>query len=839
MSDDNDFAAVCQRLAAFQTVELCKACCGGMPQPAKQLYDFAAFLRAAAPLFTQVFSADFLDTARCYRFATIMPDGKKQSINPVKHTCPEWHLGPGLTASEMINAIKTGDNFFISRSGKKIHVNLITFMAPGVCVIDVDHHDASARDQRQSFLDFIRQRSINCLAEPTSHGMHFFFPSDGQLTHYISGPTQATDKTGVPFDVEILACSYDDKRQAFVKPRACVLGCYRVDSYAAAVADLAAQTQRSPYYLPIPPMLRPTRDTSNDNTKIDIPASLMQPTPAAPATYAAPPTWTAYTTPQPAPSAPAATPTPAPTSPVTPAAIPPTAPPAADAAQPAPSAPAAVPAPTQSAPKGKAAVIPPADQWLPGCRNAMMYKWLSQVATCIKAGDYAYTILQCCAITQYEHIPDKTGFSISEVLTIVGSVSKQIGTSDADADRKLKKLCRQPKNAVRWALSELKATVSYNEMTQEVCCDLKDIYLLTIDIYNLCCRQLTMPEIERELRYVAEANRFHPVRSWLESLPKNHDAAELKKLFDVLKIGEKSIYQTMVTQWLRQCVCCLYNGTDGKFFPCEHVLVLQGAQRAGKTSLLRHLAIRQEWWHGGGKFDWDKDSAKRILTHWITELGEIGSTLRGDQDRIKAFISQEYDSYRLPYGHRDITGPRMTSLCGTTNSREFLSDDTGSMRFWVVPVPDRMDRKKILDIDAAALWAYIYTDVQAMVASGVSYSDVFRLTVAEADAAEDAAKSYHKKSQVETDLENLLYGGYVDESLLNWKTSTELANDLPWSSKPSANLVSRELKKMGVPMRIGRSRCVQFGVAVTASVADAIRLRSNGLTKYISVPDPD
>jgi predicted P-loop ATPase len=70
----------------------------------------------------------------------------------------------------------------------------------------------------------------------------------------------------------------------------------------------------------------------------------------------------------------------------------------------------------------------------------------------------------------------------------------------------------------------------------------------------------------------------------------------------------------------------------------------------------------------------------------------------------KAFLSSSVDALRPPY-HRDIEDfPRASIICGSTNKNEFLSDETGNRRFWVVPVQKKID-VALLTQERDAIWA--------------------------------------------------------------------------------------------------------------------------------------
>lgn len=141
------------------------------------------------------------------------------------------------------------------------------------------------------------------------------------------------------------------------------------------------------------------------------------------------------------------------------------------------------------------------------------------------------------------------------------------------------------------------------------------------------------------------------------------------------------------------------------------MLVLQGEQGVGKTELFRRLAVRPEWFSEGVTLDIrNKDHVMRAVSVWITELGELDSTLKKEQSGLKAFLTQKVDKIRAPYAAEPTEQPRRTSFGATVNPGQFLKDDTGDRRFFVVPVND-MDTDALYALPREwfiQMWAEVY-----------------------------------------------------------------------------------------------------------------------------------
>lgn len=212
--------------------------------------------------------------------------------------------------------------------------------------------------------------------------------------------------------------------------------------------------------------------------------------------------------------------------------------------------------------------------------------------------------------------------------------------------------------------------------------------------------------IQDLLGVIAGKNRFNPVVEMLES--NRWDKIDrVTELFDILHIPDSdTLSRTLIKKWLWQALSMVRNELHGAY-GADGVLVLQGPQGIGKTSLVRKLAVRPELCKLGQHLDSkDKDTYRRATSAWLVEFGEIETTFKSDLERLKAFITAEIDEYRLPYGRSDQTLARRTAIIGTCNSEKYLIDPTGSRRFWTVPVTT-IDLDRLTRFDSLQLWLQV------------------------------------------------------------------------------------------------------------------------------------
>jgi len=182
------------------------------------------------------------------------------------------------------------------------------------------------------------------------------------------------------------------------------------------------------------------------------------------------------------------------------------------------------------------------------------------------------------------------------------------------------------------------------------------------------------------VRAVAELNRYHPVKDWLESL--HHDGKPRLDTWLTRYLGvDASPYSRAVG---RAFLIVMVARTMRPGCKHDHVLVLGGAQGIGKSTACHIL---------GGDYAGDnmpsiRDGAKEaglyLKGHWLVELAELAPSRKAEAEDLKAFLTRDTDEIRAPYARRADIVPRQCVFVGTTNETAFLRDASGGRRFWPV-----------------------------------------------------------------------------------------------------------------------------------------------------------
>ena len=161
---------------------------------------------------------------------------------------------------------------------------------------------------------------------------------------------------------------------------------------------------------------------------------------------------------------------------------------------------------------------------------------------------------------------------------------------------------------------------------------------------------------------------------------------------------DNKLNREMGRRWLVQCIARAFK--PGIKADC--VLILVGPQGARKSTTFRLLAT-DEYFCDTPMDIGSSNAYMQIHRAWIYEVAELDSIRRAHNSSTKAFLSAQEDTFRPPYGRKAITLKRHTVFCGTTNKGEFITDMTGSRRYWPVQI-GKIDTDWTLN-NRGQLWA--------------------------------------------------------------------------------------------------------------------------------------
>jgi len=200
---------------------------------------------------------------------------------------------------------------------------------------------------------------------------------------------------------------------------------------------------------------------------------------------------------------------------------------------------------------------------------------------------------------------------------------------------------------------------------------------LSLWVYNVYGCRFSSASVAEMVRLIGEENGVDPLVDYLESVQWDGQSRIERWLIDGLGCTNTSLHKELGKRWLIQAVARAMR--PGCKADC--VLILIGRQGAKKSTALRSLA--GEDYFSDTPMDFGSANAyTQIRRTWIYEVAELDSIRKSAHSSVKAFLSAQQDTYRPAYGRHAVTIPRRVCFCGSTNETEFISDPTGSRRFW-------------------------------------------------------------------------------------------------------------------------------------------------------------
>ena len=211
-------------------------------------------------------------------------------------------------------------------------------------------------------------------------------------------------------------------------------------------------------------------------------------------------------------------------------------------------------------------------------------------------------------------------------------------------------------------------------------------------------------KIESAIRIVANENRYHPIRDYLNGLKWDGTERIAHVLHHFLGAAEDEYTCEAMKIFLLGAIKRVFQ-PGCKF---EIMLCLVGGQGAGKSAFFRLLAVKDEWFSDDLRRLDDDNVYRKLQGHWIIEMSEMIATANAKSiEEIKSFLSKQKETYKVPYETHPADRLRQCVFAGTTNRQDFLPRDrTGNRRFIPIPVDAELSEVHILD-DEAESHAYI------------------------------------------------------------------------------------------------------------------------------------
>ena len=200
-------------------------------------------------------------------------------------------------------------------------------------------------------------------------------------------------------------------------------------------------------------------------------------------------------------------------------------------------------------------------------------------------------------------------------------------------------------------------------------------------------------------------SQYNPISEYFENLEDWDGEDHIKNLCSYVKTNDENAFLYHMEKWFTRAVLCALEKEKIN----KHCLVLANTiQNSGKSTYLRFFIPRKLMNYLSEDIGLDKDSRIKLCKNLIINLDELSILAKADINSLKAFISKTHINERLPYARKAEYLERICSFVGSTNKTDFLTDESGSVRWIIFEVTEKINFNYSMEINIDKVWSQAY-----------------------------------------------------------------------------------------------------------------------------------
>ena len=303
-------------------------------------------------------------------------------------------------------------------------------------------------------------------------------------------------------------------------------------------------------------------------------------------------------------------------------------------------------------------------------------------------------------------------------------------------------------------------------------------------------------------------SQYNPISEYFENLEDWDGEDHIKNLCSYVKTNDDNAFLYHMEKWFTRAVLCALEKEKIN----KHCLVLANTiQNSGKSTYLRFFIPRKLMNYLSEDIGLDKDSRIKLCKNLIINLDELSILAKADINSLKAFISKTHINERLPYARKAEYLERICSFVGSTNKTDFLTDESGSVRWIIFEVTEKINFNYSMEINIDKVWSQAYFN--AYKRKGFNPE----LTLADISENEKRNERFTQMT-LEQEMVNKFFE--PSDNLEEFKTATEVMMDLSMQGIRLNHLkIGRALSSFKFP-RVKHPQRQIYGYLIRLKITD-------------------
>ncbi len=273
---------------------------------------------------------------------------------------------------------------------------------------------------------------------------------------------------------------------------------------------------------------------------------------------------------------------------------------------------------------------------------------------------------------------------------------------------------------------------------------------------------------------------YDPVREWLDGLPEWDGRDRLGELADRVKT-KTADWRENFKIWMRSMVSQWRSGRDA-LYGAQMVLMLVGGQGTRKSTFMRMLLPKELMPFYIDRIDFtNRKEALRALSRFLLiNIDEYDQISKAQTAFLKHLIQRTDVKERKMYSTMFEQQQRYAAFCATTNSLMPLKDESGSRRYLVVEVSDK------IDTDTQGDKAIDYQQLYAQIVYEIEHGEEYAFTGERENHIIEQNSNYYETPNVISLFEDIFHKPQGDDEVL-LLSPTEILKRLKMDPESRAN----------------------------------------------------